>query len=289
MPRDLSYWDYVKAAFHAKPDLPGLGSVPVNKLGVLGVGVLGGAALLAAPPVGAAIWLLGGAAELGYLCSLSSSERFQAHIRRLEEYGEQQTAEERKTSLLTELSDGNRQRYEALERQCTEVQPQAGREGTDMTALHLTGLSQLLWIFLRMLASAETLRGYLASGAHKEIVAQIKALEEELKSEDPDERVGKSKQATLDILKRRYEQLKSATRQLRFIESELQRIEQQVALLKEEALLNRDPEFLSGRIDAVTKTLDETNEWMRSNAELISTLDAGPSPAVMMAAMKGGA
>ena len=289
MPKPLGYWDYVKAAFDAKPAVPTLGSVPVNKLGLLAVGLLGGAAMLVAPPVGGAIWLLGGATELGYLYSLSGNSRFQAHIRRLEKYGEQQSAEVMKTAVLDELSERARERYAALEQQCLDLQSKSkpgAALGAGMSELHVTGLGQLLWIFTRLLATGETLRGYLASGAHKQIVHQIRDLEKELTEEGMDERVRKSKQSTLDILNRRYERLKAAAKQVKFIDSELERIEQQVTLLREEALLNRDPDFLSTRIDAVTDTLGETNEWMRSNAELISNLEAGPNPAVMMAAMR---
>jgi len=287
MNRELSYWDYVKAAFHLKPRIPGCGPVPLNYVVLAGLGFLGGVALVASAPVGIAVWLLGGAAELGYLYLLSSNPRFQRHVRTTFQQQQQQTSEEQKAAVLAQLSRRGQERFLALEQRCLALQnlsePETG-EAPRMGSFPLSGLNQLLWIFVRLLASQETLQRYLAGGASQEIDQQIQVLERDLGEEPLSAPVRKSKQSTLDILKRRAERLQSAQEQVQFIGSELQRIEQQASLLNEEALLNRDPTFLSNRIDAVTETLGETNEWMRMNAELLGDFDEALSPTLMVRA-----
>jgi hypothetical protein len=294
MNREPSYWDYVKAAFHLKPRIPGCGPVPLNYVVLAGLGFLGGVAMVASVPVGIAVWLLGSAAELGYLYLLSSNPRFQRYVRTTFQHQQQKAAEQQKAAVLEQLSRPSQERFLELEQRCLTLQNLSGFvvrhdsavPGSGAGSLHLTGLNQLLWIFVRLLASQETLRRYLASGAPKEITRQIETIEKELAKEDLVPPVRKSKQSTLDILKRRLERLHTAQEQFQFIESELQRIEQQVSLLNEEALLNRDPTFLSTRIDSVTETLGETNEWMRMNAEFLGNLDEATSPTLMAGAVE---
>jgi len=282
MGREPSYWEYVKAAFHLKPRLPGCGALPLNYIFLVGLGILGGAGMLAAVPVGVATWLLGAAGELLYLYLLSSNPRFQRYVRAQWQHRQQQAAEQQRAAALAQLSQRSRERFRALEQRCSSLQSlsQAGAGGTGgIDSWHLAGLHQLLWIFIRLLASQETLQRYLSTGASQEIERQIQALERDLAQADWTPAVRKSKQSTLDILKRRFERIQSAQEQVQFIESELQRIEQQVSLLQEEALLHRDPAFLSGRIDAVTETLGETSEWIRMNAEFLGNLEEGlPAP-----------
>ena len=59
---------YLRAAFTARPRVPGLGGVPFNLLGLAGFGILG----LANP----AFWFLGLGAEAAYLFGLASNRRF---------------------------------------------------------------------------------------------------------------------------------------------------------------------------------------------------------------------
>lgn len=285
MGREPSYWEYVKAAFHLKPRLPGCGALPLNYLFLVGLGILGGAGMLVGVSVGVATWLLGAAGELLYLYLLSSNPRFQRYVRAQLQHLQQQAAEQQRSAVLAQLSQRSRERFRALEQQCLYLQSlsQAGSEGAGgMDSWHLMGLHQLLGIFVRLLASQERLRRYLSSDVPQEVEKQIQALEKDLARAELAPAVRKSKQSTLDILRRRFERLQSAQEQVQFIESELQRIEQQIRLLNEEALLNRDPSFLSGRIDAVTETLGETNEWIRMNAEFLENLEQGlPSSVVV--------
>jgi hypothetical protein len=68
-PQPRFVWRYLKAAFWVGVDVPALGRVPVNLLGVLGVAILG----VAKP----ALWLLGAGLETTLLFSLAFNHRFQ--------------------------------------------------------------------------------------------------------------------------------------------------------------------------------------------------------------------
>ena len=68
----ISYFDYLKAAFHRRVDVPLLGHIPLNKMALGAFAVLG----LANP----GFWLLGLAAELTYLVGVGGNPRFQKVI-----------------------------------------------------------------------------------------------------------------------------------------------------------------------------------------------------------------
>ena len=74
--KSYSFLDYLSAAFGASPIIAGLGSIPVNKLFLAGVGLLGF--------VNPGFWFVGGAAELSYLWYLSTSPRFQKYVQSLD-------------------------------------------------------------------------------------------------------------------------------------------------------------------------------------------------------------
>jgi hypothetical protein len=82
-----------------------------------------------------------------------------------------------------------------------------------------------------------------------------------------------SLQSTVDILRRRVANLGTAIQNVAFIDSELTRIEHQAELIVEESGMAKDATALSARIDAVTSTFDETQEWMRLHREVLAEPD----------------
>jgi hypothetical protein len=84
--------------------------------------------------------------------------------------------------------------------------------------------------------------------------------------------VRKSRQGTLEIQKRRMENVARAFEQRAVIDSEMERIEKQVELIREDTAMGREPIALTARIDEVVSTLGETSEWMKKNADLIGEI-----------------
>lgn len=271
----LTYWDYVKAAFSRGHRVPGMGRMPINQMGLFVFGLLG----IANP----GFWLLGAAAELAYLGTLSSNPRFQRLVQgeRLEK--RQQRVDTQVRRSLASLDPASYDRYRLLHNECTQILGLAParneRELGALTDMRAGGLNQLLSLFQRLLMSRRVISTNLSTvdaGALQEDVAR---LAERLREAGPDTPLARSLSATHDIQNKRLANLARAQESLVVIDAELTRIEQQVRLIREETAVSGGPEVLSARLDAVTATLDETSKWMDQNAEILGgltdDLDAG--------------
>lgn len=269
----LSYWDYVKAAFWRRARLPLLGRMPVNQMALAAVAVLG--------IVNPGFWLLGAAAEVGYVVWLSSNERFQKLVRAERRMHAQEGWESQIQRLLAKLSPPGRQRYDRLLAECRRVLGMSA----DLDASSLGGvrdlrsssLNQLLWIFLRLLRSRELIQENVAGLDRGALDAEVRQLEVRLAEvdRDRDAALARSLEGTVDIQRRRLANLDRAAGSLGVIEAELDRIEQHVELIREEAAVSGKTEMLSTRLDAVTDAMSETNRWMSENAELFGALGGG--------------
>ena len=147
-------------------------------------------------------------------------------------------------------------------------------------------LNQMLWLFLRLLASREAITDTLARVDRRQLEAGIANLKTRLAAAgDPDGPLARSLKATLEIQEKRLANLDTATNNLAVIDAELERIEQQVRLVREESAIVGSPEALSARLDSVSATLSETSRWMDQHAELFTDmatadLDAGTVPSL---------
>lgn len=265
---NLGFWDYVKAAFYRKVPLPLLGRMPVNLMAVGVFGVLG----LANP----GFWLLGLAAELGYLGGVAGSGRFQKLIQGERLLGAQRGWELELAHAVTRLTAESQDRYKRLLEQCRAILGIADRlEGGSLGNLRdmrSQNLNQLLVIFLRLLASQEVISGNLNNLGRGELernVAQIEKALEQAKGNPP---LTRSLEGTLAIQRKRLENFQRAQSNLQLIEAELLRIEQQVELLREEAAVSGSPDLLSQKLDAVTTTMGETTRWMDEHREILGSL-----------------
>ncbi|MFT6143509.1 MAG: hypothetical protein ACJAZO_000805 [Myxococcota bacterium] len=271
-----SYFDYVREAFNASPRLPGLGNLPLNWMGLAGFATLG----LLNP----GFLLIGAAVEIAFLATLSNNARFQNYVRGkaiADDTSQRLTVEEEAVAArLVQLDDEDQKRYESLIQRISAV-PRSG-EGADGLVAQVAheGLETLRKTFLDvLLASAR-----LAPAAD---LARRRALQSKLDAEvraiealgtEGDPRIRRSRQGTLDILRKRIAHVNEATRDRAYLDSELRRIEQQVGLVIDEASLADDPEALTRRIDQVTATFGETREWMQLHKELLADIDPSRVP-----------
>ena len=271
-----SYLDYVKEAFNASPRVPGLGGLPVNWMGLATFATLG--------ILNPGFWLVGAGLELAYLATLSNNPRFQSYVRgkRLaaSSRDERMQALDTEQQRLAQLTEAERLRYEDLLARIAQV-PTSGTGASALIAdVAHDGLTVLRSTFLDVLLASSRLR----EAARKD---RRQALRDELAREvnfleslgpDGDPRIRRSRQGTVDILRRRLANVDDAIRDRDFLDSELRRIEQQVALVIDEASLADDPESLTRRIDQVTETFGETREWMRLHKELLDEPTSNDRP-----------
>lgn len=274
------FWDYVKAAFNASPQVPSLGSVPVNWLAVLGVGVLG----LMNP----GFWFIGAGLELAYLGVLAHNPRFRKVV---DSQGVAQATVDwiqRKQDLAAQIDENARRRYIILENRCAEAIQTVGKLSTWDPTQMVDSLSRLTWIFLRLLLSRQLTLQQLREVRAEDLQSQIQGHEAKLAElgDDPArERLRKSIESTLEIVKKRLANLMTARDNIQFINVELDRIEQQVELMIQEFLLSRDVDSLLAKVDGISSTINETSQWMRMNSEVLSKVqddDLDGPPALVL-------
>lgn len=260
MPQKMGFMDFVKSAFHLRPRIPGLGHFPVNYLGLATFGMLG----IAVSP---AFLFFGAAAELLYLMSLASNNRFQNVVTGQDLLKARLSWQERKRDLLAKLDPGDCARYVALEGRCRTIVENSSPAVSDagsVGALRLEDFDQLLWIFLRLLLAREMLRSESLNADRKDIREQVHKIEEKLKTAGLDEQLKKTYESTKGLLERRLSILETSDSRVQFIEAEMDRVEQQVALIGQEAATAlRDPNALSQRIDAITTGMGDTGKLIK--------------------------
>lgn len=277
--KDLSYWDYLKAAFHWKTALPLLGGMPLNKLALIGFAILG----FGNP----GFWLLGLAYEAGYLLLLSGHPRFQRLVRgrHLAENAEDWREVEKR--LLARLHRDTRDRYHALRQRCQSLMAaEEGGSAGGLAEIKTLGLGNLLVIFLRLLGLRDRINDILATVDRGELEADIRRIQERMEREDPASPVHRALENTLRIQETRLNNLEKSRVNLAFTEAELERIEKQVSLIAEEAAVHKSPENWSMTLDGVVDSIQGTTRWMAENEALFDSLDT-PAGTIEIAPGKG--
>jgi hypothetical protein len=266
--KSLSYWDYVKAAFHRQVPVALLGAMPANKMALAAFGVLG----IANP----GFWFLGAAAEVAYLGLLSSSSRFQRLVQgeRLAEKASSHDGNVKRA--FQRLGRASQERYRALVDECRQILGLgASKGGSEVLQGWRTGnLNELLWLFMRLLTSREQILATQARVDRGQLEEAIAALGERVGAAEADSPLARSLQATLSIQEKRLENLEAASGNLAVVDAELDRIEKQVRLIREESAVSGGPEMLSSRLDAVSSTLTETSKWMDQHADIFGSEDS---------------
>jgi hypothetical protein len=263
-----AYWRYLMAAFARRTRIPFLGDLPLNKMALAILVVLG----LANP----GFLFLGAAGELLYLFLRSTNPRFQKLIAAERLMVAQQSWGETVTGAVARLEAGSRERYRRLLGKCRLILGISESLDADSLGnfrdLRARSLNQLLGIFLRLLGSREAIVANLSGLDEAELESDIGRLEQRLEAAGQDTALARSLQGTLEIQRKRLENLHRARASLAVIDAELERIEQQVELIREESAVTGRPEQLSLRLDAVTSAMAETSRWMDEHADFFGSL-----------------
>ena len=264
----LSFWDYVKAAFWKPVRSRVLGAMPLTQMLLAAFGIAGF--------FNPGFWLLGLAALVAIVGGRSSSARFQKLVDAERIAARAEGAEVKMQRAYERLQPASQSRYRALVMQCREILGLGG--GIDegkVTDFRAGNLNQMLWLFLRLLASREAIEDTLARVDRRQLEAGIESLRARVAGvADPEGALARSLKATLEIQEKRLANLDTATNNLAVIDAELERIEQQVRLVREESAVSGSPEALSARLDSVSSTLSETSRWMDQHAELFTDLSS---------------
>src|SRR5687768_10264766 len=262
-------WTYVKEAFNARP----IGMfVPPNWIGLAGIALAG----LLNP----GFWAIGAGLELAYLFGLSSNKRFQRFVDGSAKLEERQQWQQKLQAIVAQLDPEDRERYVNLQRRCYTIIEQQRQNGeTPELELQGEGLSKLLWIYLRLLRTRQSLLRIIREsidldrGRGEPLDKRLKRLSGEVQSPSISADLRKSLEGQLEILQQRMEKRRESRDKLAFLDAELVRIEEQVELLREQAVMSTTPHAVSERIDHIAGTLTDTQQWVRDQQQIMGNVD----------------
>ena len=243
-------WRYLTAAFWAQPDLPGLGRLPLNLLAVIGMGVLG----LANP----GFWLLGLGAEVAFLFALATSSRFQKVIDSQELTITTTDAEQKRQALIQQLTLDARQRLTASElkaQRIVEVQRQSQFSEFVLDSTR-EALGRMTWVYLKLLIARHRLMEQARLDTPGELETRVAALERDLTSHGLSDAMRISKNATLEITRKRFATLQRRQQSLAEIDSDLIRTEAQMDLALENAAIQDQPTATGSDLTLASHLLD---------------------------------
>lgn len=244
-------WDYLKAAFCYKPNIRGLGAIPVNLLALIGFAVLG----FGHP----GFWLLGLGLEATYLFGLASNSGFQRWVRLQEQRLDNGDEEAERQVLIRYLSREDRERLQSLEERCRriiELQIVAKAEESVLEANRIA-LRDLIWVYLKLLVAKQTLHKPESSRVEYSMRREIEALESDLVKSALSDTLRESKEATLGILRKRLRNIERRDQYLAETQSNLKRIEAQIDLALDEAEMQGRPQFISTDIEVAASLLSD--------------------------------
>ena len=265
MTRKPGFFDYVAAAFNARPF--GMFVAP-NWVGVGAFGLLG--------ILNPGFWVLGVGLELGYLMLLATNPRFQRAIAAQPLSDANKEWNQRIQKLLGRLTAADRRLYDALAERCRSIidlQLHTGTGEPHGLEAQADSLGRLSWMYLRLLVARRTVQQVLSTSDPRDLRDRITMLERQQDNDSLSSELRRSLTGQIEILKQRLEQRSDAERKIAFIDAELERIAQQVELIREQAALSTDPELLSRRIDEIAATLSGTGQWIRDQQQVYGAME----------------
>jgi hypothetical protein len=281
-----NFWEYVRAAFSARP----VGMfLPPNWVGIAAMGFLG----LLNP----GFWVIGLGLEFAYLGSLATNERFQRTVAASQQWESRRQWQRRVDDLVQQLGSEGQRRYRALEARCASILDQQQNAAVMPAGLEAQGegLGRLLWLYLRLLLTRQAIDRIVreqsgpSSDDGSQLENRIHKLESQLADSSLGEELRRSLTGQIEILKQRLQKRTEARDKLAFLDAELTRIQEQVELIREQAVLSTDPQLLSARIDQITATLDGTNQWIQEQQKIYGATEdllSEPPQITMRAAEK---
>lgn len=256
---------YLSAAFWARPRIWGLGRIPWNAMAVVGAAILGFGEH--------SIWLGGLGVETLYLFVIGTNPGFQRWVDERDVALVHGETEETRAQLVTSLGGAARQRFIRLEEKVGRIERLYRDAGGDnfLFDTNRDALKKLSWAFLKLLVAQRNLVISSSQSNDAELRAQIDSLQKELARGVATETLRSSKQATLDILKARVENVRRRAETLAEVDADLARVEAQIDLALEQASLKEKPAAISANIDLVSRRM--LDEDYGDAGAAIATLD----------------
>jgi hypothetical protein len=268
---------------------------------------VGGAAAAALSPWPDAVLPLVAAAEVMYLGGLVASAKFRSAI---DAQVYQETREQpRQTGaavpgkdaprsiqeVLSLLPVESRKRFEQVRSRCLEmraiaggVRGRAGSAAEPGQDLSTPALDRLLWVFVRLLVSHDSLQRFLQRTDADQIRARVAESRARLEGlTGGDERIVRSLQDSVAAQELRLENYQRAQNNLDYVHVELDRIEAKIQALAESSVNRQDPDFLSSQIDSVTESMQSTEKAISELQQITGLVDEMQEPPAILEADLG--
>ena len=262
-----------------------------NLLFFLGASLAG--VISPAPDVAIPVILAG---ELLYLIGLTSIPRFRAAVdAKVHARNKQKKSNKSKLSpasrtlseLMDELSAESRERFLSLRKRCLDMQRIArgvrgeSRQKNEADEVRTPALDRLLWVFLKLLRSQQSLSRFLSTTDEQAIQGRLKQLvtRREALSEATDERLLRSLVDDIATTELRLDNYRKAEKNAEFVDVELDRIEGKIQALTEVMVSHQDPDYISSQVDSVAESMKHTEEAIQelnSITGLRDELDSTP-------------
>ena len=275
MTRKASFFDYIKAAFAWRWNMLAFGAGLV-------FGVLSGRADMLLPLVAAG--------EVAYLGLLSTHPKFRKSVdaRFGQATNDPAKSLEQLQALLRTLPRNDQERFFDLKQRCgtmLQIAKQMRGEEFDLAQLdrmHTASLDRLLWMFLKLLQSKNTLDHFLKTVKHKELLDEIEETNRDLeraRSEQRDALI-RSYEDKLQTMQQRLSNFNASRQNQELIIAELDRIEQKVTAISEMTLRQQDPMAIGAQVDGIAESVSVTADAIR-NLDVMSDIDTDVAPRLL--------
>jgi hypothetical protein len=276
-PQGAGLMDYLKEAFLFRWNL------------LFFLGALAGAAIAPLPDVTLPLVFAG---ELAYLGALISLPRFRAAIDAKVRSAQAATPAAATTApslvvMLAGLPGDARRRFEQLHGRCVEMRTLAlgvrgasGREAGSPEEIRTPGLDRLLWLFLRLLMSKNSLDRFVQAMSSEQVSARLEQLAKDLAAAQQagDERIARSLQDSIAMAELRLDNYERAKKNAQFVTIELDRIEGKIQALAELAVNRQDPDLLSSQVDSAAESMRQTEKAVSELQHLTGLADELQDP-----------
>ncbi len=250
--------------------------------------LIGGVGLAVLSPIAPILLPLVGAAEALYVTGLVSIPKFRQYVDRKtfearHDRGSKKSAasdpEAALRTMIERLPEPLRRRFMELRGRCLEMRSIAHGVGGHASARGAVdevtnpGLDRLLWVFLRLLVSQDSLQKFLEATDEDAIRRQLEETRARVAESEAraDERMLRSLRDSLATSELRLDNYDKARANAEFVTLELDRLESKIQTLSEMAVNRQDPDFISREVDSVTASITHTEEAM-NELQLITGL-----------------
>jgi hypothetical protein len=123
-------WRYIREAFWARPEIAGLGKVPVNVIFLAGLG-----------------------AEVAYLYACFTNDRFRRWVDARNLVAEKTSAEQQRLDLVNALVPPRREKLQKLQKRCDRILELYRQNQTDSVIVETNqhSLERMTWYYLKLL------------------------------------------------------------------------------------------------------------------------------------------